>query len=49
VAFFLGDQFNDSVAAGDKRVDQPGFRLLPEGMFLDEADRFAVLRRGGPD
>ena len=49
MAVLLGHQFEHRIAALDQRVDQPGLRLLAERMFLDEADRLAILRRGGPD
>ena len=42
---YFRHQFDDGVAAGDQRVDQPGLRLLAEGVFLDEANGLAIPRR----
>src|SRR5690606_25766201 len=49
LTLLLGHQFYHRVAAVHQRVDQSGLRLLAERMLLDEADRLAILRRGGPD
>ena len=45
LAVFFRHQFDDGVAAGHQRVDQPGLRLLAEGVFLDEANGLAIPRR----